>query len=145
MSRTVVFDVNILISAVIAPDGAPARALQSALEQGWDVRTSGHIVQKLIEVLGRPRFYGRLSNAALNAFLVEYQYDAVRVVPDPSVSGVCDDEEDDLVLGTAVTAEAEFLVTGDKGLLKIEEYQGVRIVTAAEFLGIIRGAFGSGS
>lgn len=136
---------NILISAVIAPDGAPARALQSALEQGWDVRTSSHIVQKLIEVLGRPRFYGRLSNAALNAFLVEYQYDAVRVVPDPSISGVCDDEEDDLVLGTAVTAEADYLGTGDKGILRVGEYRGVRIVDAATFLVLIRDESGSGT
>lgn len=139
MSRTVVFDVNILISAVIAPGGAPARALQSALEQGWDVETSGHIVQKLIEVLGRPRFYSRLGNNDLSAFLLKYQAYTTRVIPDRSVRGVCDDEEDDLVLGTAVAANADYLVTGDKGFQQVSEHRGVRIVGASEFLHLIRG------
>jgi predicted nucleic acid-binding protein len=50
------------------------------------------------------------------------------------VRGVAPDTEDDLVLGTAVAANADFLVTGDKGLLAIGEYCGVRIVTAEAFL-----------
>jgi predicted nucleic acid-binding protein len=50
---------------------------------------------------------------------------------------VADDEEDDLVLGTAVAANADVLVTGDPGLLRIGEYRGVRIVTAREFLDIL--------
>lgn len=139
MTSKVVFDVNILVSAVAALGGAPARALQAALEQEWDIVGSAHIVQKLIEVLSRPRFSGRLSNSALNAFLREYQHYAVRVVPDPSVSGVGDDAEDDLVLGTAVAANSGYLVMGDKGLLQIGEYRRVRIVDATGFLDILKG------
>ena len=52
--------------------------------------------------------------------------DALVVEPDPSVSGVCDDAEDDHVLGTAVAANADYLVTGDRGLLRVGEYRGVR-------------------
>lgn len=137
MTGKVVFDVNILVSAIIAPAGAPARALQAAIEEEWDIGGSAHIVQKLIEVLSRPKFSGRLSNAALNAFLLEYQHYAVRVYPHPGTRGMTDDAEDDLVLGTAVTANADYLVTGDRGLLRIGEYRGVRIVGAAEFLELI--------
>jgi len=50
------------------------------------------------------------------------------------VRGIAPDQEDDLVLGTAVTARAHFLVTGDKRLLALKENRGVRIVTAEEFL-----------
>lgn len=85
-------------------------------------------------MLGRPRFSDRLGNAALNAFLREYQAYAIPVIPDPSISGVCDDAEDDLVLGTAVAAGADYLVTGDRGLLRIESFGSVSIVTAREFL-----------
>jgi predicted nucleic acid-binding protein len=58
------------------------------------------------------------------------------VDPDPTVTGVADDYEDDLILGTAVEAGANFLVTGDQGLLAIQLYRDVRIVTAREFLAI---------
>ncbi len=37
MTGKVVFDVNILVSAIIAPAGAPARALQAAIEEEWDI------------------------------------------------------------------------------------------------------------
>ncbi len=144
MTGKAVFDVNILVSALIAPDGVPARAVQAALEQGWDIGRSGNIVQKLIEVLGRPRFCGRLDNAALNEFLREYQAYANPVIPDPSVSGVCDDEEDDLVVGTAVAANADYLVTGDKGLLRFGKYRGVRIVSASAFLELIQDEIAAG-
>ena len=63
--------------------------------------------------------------------------DIESVEPDPTVRGVAPDREDDLVLGTAVKANADFLVTGDKGLLAIGEYRGVRIVTADAFLSIL--------
>jgi predicted nucleic acid-binding protein len=59
---------------------------------------------------------------------------SLRRDPDPSVRGVAADLEDDLVLGTAIAANADFLVTGDKAMLALEEHQGVRIVTAERFL-----------
>ena len=137
MSRRVVFDVNILFFAVVAPNGAPARAYLAALEQSCLICRSNHIVTRLIDVLGRPRFHGRLSNESLNAFLGGVQGYAEPFTPDATVSGVADDEEDDLVLGTAVAAGADYLVTGDSGLLRIGEHRGVRIVTAREFLILI--------
>lgn len=60
-----------------------------------------------------------------------------REKPDPSVRGIAPDLEDDLVLGTAVAANADYLVTGDNGLLDLVEYPGVRIVTATQFLDIV--------
>jgi predicted nucleic acid-binding protein len=75
-----------------------------------------------------------MSNRLLNEFIIGFQAYAEPFTPDPSVSGVAPDDEDDLVLGTAVAAEADFLVTGDKGFLAVREFRGVRIVTADEFL-----------
>jgi putative PIN family toxin of toxin-antitoxin system len=130
----VVFDVNILVSAIIAPSGTPAAAYREALEQNWDIVRSPHIIDKLLEVLDRPRFYGRLPSTSLSAFLDGYQAFSKPVTPDPTVRGVAPDLEDDPVLGTAVAANADFLVTGDKGLLAIGEYRGVKIITPGDFL-----------
>lgn len=134
MSRRVVFDVNVLVSSVLSPSGRPAKAFAGALENGWDIGRSYHIVSKLIEVLGRPKFYDRLPRDRFADLLSAYQESAESYTPDPTVIGVAPDAEDDLVLGTAVAAKADFLVTGDKGMLTIGDYRGVRIVTAEEFL-----------
>ncbi len=54
--------------------------------------------------------------------------------PDPSVTGVADDAEDDRVLGTAVAGRADIFFTGDKGMLAISSFVGIPIVTARTFL-----------
>ena len=42
--------------------------------------------------------------------------------------------DDDLILATAVAGQAPFLVTGDRQLRNLGEYQGVRILGPREFL-----------
>lgn len=54
------------------------------------------------------------------------------------VSGVATHPEDDLVLATAVSGKADYLVTGDKPLRKtVPKYQGVKLVTPVEFLKVL--------
>jgi putative PIN family toxin of toxin-antitoxin system len=47
---------------------------------------------------------------------------------------VCRDPNDDMVLECAVASGAQIIVSGDKDLLVMGSYQGIRIVTPAEFL-----------
>lgn len=137
MRRSVVFDVNMLVSTFIAPGGAPARSVQSALINDWDVVYSSHILNKLAEVLKRPKFRHSFVTDEFGAYVAMFRSLSRDVIPDPTVVGVAPDEEDDRVLGTAVAARADFLVTGDKGLLAVGQYRGVSIVTAPEFLMVI--------
>lgn len=144
MRGTVVFDVNVLVSAVLAPGGTPARAIVAAMKGKWTSVCSPHIETKLGEVLTRPRFENRLTNADLNTFITGYRdsvsmYDPDPSVydPDPSVTGVADDDEDDRVLGTAVAGRADIVVTGNKGLLAIGSFMGIPIVTARTFLDLV--------
>lgn len=51
-----------------------------------------------------------------------------RIAPDP---------DDDVVIGTALAAKADLIVTGDKPLLPVAEYQGVRIVGVSQAVQII--------
>ena len=51
-----------------------------------------------------------------------------RIAPDP---------DDDVVIGTALAAKAELIVTGDKPLLTVIEHQGVKIVSVAHAVGIV--------
>jgi hypothetical protein len=55
----------------------------------------------------------------------------VRPTPTPRIAS---DPDDDVVVGTALAAKADLLVTGDRPLLSVDKYQGVRIVGVAEAL-----------
>ena len=49
------------------------------------------------------------------------------------VRRVCRDAEDDPILGTAVAARCDLLVTGDKDLLELGDYQTIPIVSPRGF------------
>jgi predicted nucleic acid-binding protein len=44
---------------------------------------------------------------------------------------------DDVVLATAVSAHADYLVTGDTGLLHVGNYEGVQILSPRAFLDLL--------
>ena len=56
-----------------------------------------------------------------------------------SVSHIATHPEDDLVLATALSGNAQFLVTGDYKLVERKQYQGLILVTVREFLAILPG------
>jgi len=51
-----------------------------------------------------------------------------------AVEAVADDPADDLVLACALEGNADFIISGDKHLLNLRNYQGIQMVTPAEFL-----------
>jgi hypothetical protein len=55
------------------------------------------------------------------------------VRPEPTKRIVVD-PDDDVVIGTALAAKAEWIVSGDGHLLDLKDYQGIRILTAADAL-----------
>jgi putative PIN family toxin of toxin-antitoxin system len=57
----------------------------------------------------------------------------------PLAAEVCRDQDDVKILGLAVAANADYIVTGDKDLLVLKKFQGVPIVTPRLFSDIIHG------
>lgn len=129
-----VLDVNTLASAALNEQGFPALVSNLAFDGTFELAVSNHIIEKLTDVFSRPYFITHVSESDRTRILTALSNDLELVEPDESVRGIAPDLEDDLVLGTAVAAKADFLVTGDKGLLAIGEHRGVRIVTAGAFL-----------
>ncbi len=54
------------------------------------------------------------------------------------VVGVCRDPADDMVLAAAVEGRADAIVTGDRDLLALEEYEGIAIVAPRAFLNLLK-------
>jgi putative PIN family toxin of toxin-antitoxin system len=59
---------------------------------------------------------------------------AYRVQIQLAVPGVCRDPNDDPILQTAVAAQAELLVAGDRDLLSLKSFHGIGIVTPVDYL-----------
>jgi putative PIN family toxin of toxin-antitoxin system len=63
-----------------------------------------------------------------------YAEEATVVKPKPLAKPVCRDSDDDEVLATAIAAEAEIILTGDKDLLVLKEFQGIKIFSPRRFI-----------
>ena len=121
----VVMDTNVLVSAMIAR-GKPRRLLRQVL-RGHSPVSSREMIAELAGVLSREKF--SLAEARIDRFLSIYARSCEIVDLKRRVEAVKEDPDDDMVLGTAVNGRATFIVTGDKHLLALKEFEGVRIIT----------------
>ena len=54
--------------------------------------------------------------------------------PKIKVNVIKEDPSDDKVLECALSCKAEFIISGNKHLLELGEYKGIKILTPKEFL-----------
>jgi len=50
------------------------------------------------------------------------------------ITGICRDPDDDKFISCAVSASAEFIVSGDRDLLDLGLYESIRIISPSDFL-----------
>ncbi len=124
------FDTNILFSG-LGWKGAPYRCLELARDGTIDALTSREILDELAEKLQDKLSFPPDQVTDTIADLLSF-LQLVSVTNHLQV--VADDPDDDKVIECAVVGKADYIVTGDRHLLKLASYEGVAIVRAADFL-----------
>jgi putative PIN family toxin of toxin-antitoxin system len=128
----VVFDTNILVSALVFPGGQGEAALRRIIEEADQLILSRPILDELLDVLGRKFARDAEELAHVAIFLTEV---AVVVAPKRRLRAV-KDEPDNRILECAVAGRAEVIVTGDKVLLALKRYEEIRLLTLRDYLEI---------
>jgi uncharacterized protein len=126
----VVADTNIFISALMF-GGLPGSFLDLAFVGSFQLVTSPVLLDELDEKL-RLKF-GLSANDA-DLVRAKLEKTALVVAPGIALKVITEDPDDDRVLECAVAGEADYIVSGDRHLLKLGSYQGIAIVTAREFM-----------
>lgn len=129
MTVRAVLDTNILVSGLGWP-GNPAQILDRVASGKVTLVTSPVLLDELRRVLRYPRLAPVFPDPDELAQLIE---DVGVVVTPERVIQAVSDEADNRVLEAAVTGSATFIVTGDKRLLSLRQFEGIDIVTAATF------------
>jgi len=126
----VVLDTNVLVSAFIFPGGAPEYVYRLAVEGRVELVTSRALLTELGRVLS-DKFQNRPAAAEALA-----QIAALGTVVEPTkqVSVVQVDPDDDRVLEAALESGAQIIVSGDRHLLRLKTWQGISIVSPADFI-----------
>lgn len=125
----IVLDTNVVVAGIVA-EGLCREIVEAHLPEHRPI-LSGPLWEELVDKL-REKF--DLEADAL-PILTLYRRHATWVEVSPLEEPVCRDPDDDWVLATAVTGEAEVIVTGDDDLLTLGEHEGIVILTPRAFIG----------
>ena len=125
----IVLDTNVLIAALIARGVCHELLEHCVLRHA--LFTSEFILEetqaKLIEKFGYP--------AELAAEAVRALRSRMKVVtPSKLESQVCRDPDDDNILAAEVSDNCDCIITGDKDLLVLKQYESVEILSPRDFL-----------
>jgi putative PIN family toxin of toxin-antitoxin system len=134
-SLKLVIDTNILISAALSSQGAPARLVRCVLAHHKLVFSQATF-DELRTRLYRPKFdrYISLENREL---LLHDMNAAAHWVDVGDTAVYCRDRDDDKFFETALKAKADYLVSGDDDVLQAPEIAGLRVVSAQQALELL--------
>lgn len=127
---TVVFDTNILISALVFPGGQAEIALMKILSGADRLAISKELLDELLMVLARKFSRDREELSRVALWISEI---AEWVTPTQKVK-VAADDPDNRVLECAVAAKAALIVSGDKALLGLKSFEGIKIASLRDYL-----------
>lgn len=129
--RRVTADTNILVSGLVFPRGRPFQLLDLAREGKISLSISEPILAKVENVLSRK--FG-LPPEDIAEARRRLQATARTVTPAVELDVIKEDPADNRILECAVTAGSDYIVTGDKDLLRLGRYDAIHILTVADFL-----------
>lgn len=130
----VVTDTNLWISYLISNKFIKLDELMKAGEITF--LFSQESLEEFVEVASRPKFEKYFSREDLTN-LIRYFDSYGEIVEVTSDIDICRDAKDNFLLNLAKDGHADFLITGDKDLLVLEELENTTILTYRDFEGML--------
>ena len=124
----VLLDTNVLIAAFIT-HGTCSDLFEHCIRQ-HEIVTSKFILNELEGHLRKKFKFPEADIGEAMGILAEA---AQLVDPNPLDEKVCRDPDDDMVLATAVSGNADCIISGDKDLTDIKTFNGIPILKPSEF------------
>ncbi len=132
----VVLDANQYVSAALIAGSNSWKALDAARRGIIQLLVSPAIAEEVRRVFNYPKIFRRhgLSPEQIDRYLQDIWDCAVFVFPTETLCEVKLDDSDNRYLECAVAGGADCIVSGDRHLLTVKEFQGILILDAAGFL-----------
>lgn len=126
----IVFDSNVLLAALLFLEGRAAAAVENILDGVDDLVLSPPLIREVLSVLAKKFSRDREELSRVAVVLGEMG----EIVNPSRRLAVFRDDPDNRILECAVEGHAEAIVTGDKAMLAVGEYEGIRLITLAGYL-----------
>ena len=135
----VVIDSTVFVSALLTRGGVAAQLIQHAKDGVFLCYLAEEILAEIQRVLHYPELLERYRYTAqdIQEFCQVLRETAALVTDLPQLA-IVRDPNDDMIVACAVVAQASYIVSRDKDLLSLGEYESIVIVTPETFMGILR-------
>ena len=127
-----IFDTNVLVSALLSPQSVPRRAFDMASRQGTLLASEATLLE-LARTLHKPKLSPYITPVEREAFLHAYADQVEMVSPTETVS-ICRDPRDNMFLELVIAGSATWLITGDNDLLTLGSFQTASIAAPTAYL-----------
>ena len=130
--KRIVVDTNALVSRLLLPNSVPCRAVDKAIREGT-LLNSDDTLDELAEVLSRKKFDPYVTLKDRKQFIRLWGRISEPVIITRRIQA-CRDPRDDKFLELAVNGQAELVVSGDRDLLVLGSFMGIRILSTSDYL-----------
>lgn len=131
----VVADTNVLISGLLF-QGNPFKIMNCWRNEIIILITSPQILDEMTRVLDK-KFH--MPEDEIEEFRLEIIENGALVEPADELNVIIDDPDDNIILEAAIEGNADYIVSGDKHLKKLKEFQRIPIFSPSELVEIIEG------
>ena len=118
------------------PTGPPARIIEHLLIGDFYLLSSSDLLDELARVLEYPKLAKHFEDPAT---ILELTRSIATIVEPTTTVNLLEDEPDNRFLEVALEAGADYIVTGDRGLLDLGSFEGTEIIRPASFLSVLEG------
>jgi len=129
-----VFDTDIIISAMLFEGSKPSKAFGVGIKQGV-ILFSSSTLSELEDVLWRKKFDPYISHEERKQFLSSFILHSTPVEINETITE-CRDPKDNKFLELAVCGKADFIISGDKDLLILSPFRNIQILTPHNFINL---------
>jgi putative PIN family toxin of toxin-antitoxin system len=130
-----VLDTNVLLSALIGT-GKARKLWKSAVEGEFTPVISREMLAEFMGVIERKKF-ASIGKGNVERFGMQVIRISTMTAIRSSYKVVTDDPDDDIVINTAYSGRAEYIVTGYTHLLAIERFKNIKLVSVNSFLQLL--------
>jgi uncharacterized protein len=130
MGTKIVLDTNVIVSA-FGWKGSPHEIFQKCMRGHFQLYLSSPLLSEIKRVLSYHKFH--FNQDEIDEFLSIIIEVAEIVEPEIIINFIPHDPSDNRVLECAITADCEYIISGDKHLLEIEEFESIKILSPDQF------------
>lgn len=130
----IVLDTNILVSTIIR-NGNPRNLFQLGIDGKYQILVSKETLDEFFEVLQRPKFKMTREDIIHIVSTLLETAQIVRLTSNFKV--ISKDPDDNIIINTAHDGNANYIVSGDKDIRDLKNFQKIKIVSVYEMLKIL--------